>query len=289
MATACRNSCGSLPKRGAHFGKRQIERWLRKDAKGTRNFEKTDIRHFYNNIRLWVLMRELGIRIKDDWFLYIIRRCLQGFKKGIPLGFYLSQWLANYLLEPLDKFITEHMGIKKYVRYMDDIVFFLPNKKQLHTALRRIKMFLGRRFRLKLKRNHQVCRFAYEKNGKVTGRPLDMMGFVFYRNRTVLRKRIMIAATRLAKRMHKAKLEARGYYTRHIQGMLSYMGWFSATDTYNCYEGRIKPYVCIKKLKKIISKLKRRENRHDRLERRAHGRKAAAAPAHCGWAVYGAA
>ena len=42
-ATAYRFSCGSFPKRGAHFGKKQIEKWLRSDPKGTRNFAKIDI------------------------------------------------------------------------------------------------------------------------------------------------------------------------------------------------------------------------------------------------------
>lgn len=289
MATSYKYSCGSFPGRGAHYGKRQIERWLKKDTKGTRNFAKVDIRHFYDNIRLKVLMRELSIRIKDDWFLYVIERCLAGFKKGIPLGFYLSQWLANYLLEPLDKFITGDMGIKKYVRYMDDIMFFLPNKKKLHIAVRRIKMFLGRRFRLKLKRNDQVCKFAYEKGEKTIGRALDMMGFVFFRSRTLMRKHILTDATRLAKRMHRAKEAMRGYYKKHIQGMLSYMGWFTATDTYKCYESRIKPFVCIKKLKMILSKLKRRENKDEGLERRALVGGAGPAADDRGRPVYGAA
>ena len=39
-ATAYPYSCGSFPKRGAHYGKRQIERWLLHDPKGTRCFAK---------------------------------------------------------------------------------------------------------------------------------------------------------------------------------------------------------------------------------------------------------
>ena len=122
--TAYKYSCGSFPKRGAHYAKRRIEKWLRSDPKGTRNFLKVDIRHFYDSIRLDVLMRELAIRIKDEWFLHVIWLCLREFKKGIPLGFYISQWLANYLLEPLDKLITETLGLDKLVRYMDDVTIY---------------------------------------------------------------------------------------------------------------------------------------------------------------------
>lgn len=266
MSTAYRFSCGSFPKRGAHYGKRQIERWLQRNLKSTRNFAKMDIRHFYDNIRLKVLMRELSIRIKDRWFLYIIWLCLKAFKKWIPLGFYISQWLANYILEPVDRFITEVLGFKEMVRYMDDITIFGANKKQLHRAVIELMKLLGRRFRLKLKGNWQVCKFLYEGKKKTIGRPLDFMGFVFRRNRTTLRKKIMLKATNLANRLHRDKEKGHCFFKRHVCAMLSYMGWFSSTDTYGCYLSRIKPCVNIKSLKQIISKLKRRQNYHERME-----------------------
>lgn len=264
-ATAYPYSCGSFPKRGAHYGKKQILRWI-KSGKGIRNFAKIDIRHFYDSIRLPILMRELRIRIKDEWFLYIIELCLQGFKKGIPLGFYISQWLANYLLEPLDKFITETLGLKKDMRYMDDVTIFDDNKKKLHRAIVEIQIFIGRRFRLKLKHNYQVCKFCYKKGERTIGRCLDFMGFLFYREKTLIRKNIMLSATRLAKHMHQAKEAGRGYFAKHIKAMLSYMGWFSCTNTYECYRENIKPFVKIGKLK-IVSKLDRRQN-HETVDNR---------------------
>lgn len=267
-ATAYRFSCGSFPKRGAHFGKKQIEKWLRSDPKGTRNFAKIDIRHFYDNIRLDILMRELAIRIKDEWFLYIIWLCLKDFKRGIPLGFYISQWLANYLLEPLDRLVTKILKIPNSMRYMDDMTLFHQSKKFLHHAVQEIRKMLGRRFRLKLKRTAQVSKFHYEGKRRTLGRPLDFMGFVFFRNRTVIRKSIMLKATRLAARMHRAAEAGKKYFKRHVSAMLSYMGWFSCSDTYGCYQERIKPYVEIRKLKHIISKIQRRMNHHDRMDQR---------------------
>jgi hypothetical protein len=93
------------------------------------------------------------------------------------------------------------------------------------------------------------------------------MGFVFFRERTILRKSIMVKAARTAKRLHEAKGQGRGYYLKHIRAMLSYMGWFNCTDTYACYEQYIKPYVKIKKLKNIVSKEDRRKN-HEAMEQR---------------------
>ena len=269
MATAYPYSCGSFPKRGGHYGKKQLLRWL-KSGEGIRNFAKIDIRHFYDSIRLDILMRELRIRIKDELFLYIVELCLQGFKKGIPLGFYISQWLANYLLEPLDRFITEKLGIKNLIRYMDDIVMGDDNKKKLHKAIAETRQFIGRRFRLKLKKNYQVFKFNFQKkNGKVIGRVIDFMGFLFFRNRTTMRKAIMLSATRLAKKLARAKEAGRGYFKKHLEAMLSYIGWFSCTDTYDAYQDYIKPHINVRRLKKIISKLTRRANKNEAVDKGA--------------------
>lgn len=268
-ATAYRYSCGSFPRRGAHYGKRRLERWVR-EGKDIRNFGKIDIRHFYDSIRPEILERELRIRIKDEWFIYVIMLCLQGFKKGVPLGFYISQWLANYLLEPLDRFIMDKLGIRIFIRYMDDMVFFKNAKKDLQNAIIQIRMFIGRRFRLKLKGNYTVAKFDYEKkNGKKIGRCVDFMGFKFFRDRTTIRKNIMISATGLAAKMHREKENRRGYYRKHITAMLSYMGWFTCTDTYSVYLDRIKPLIRVKQLKQIISKLDRRDKKHERMVERA--------------------
>ena len=106
------------------------------------------------------------------------------------------------------------------------------------------------------------------------------MGFIFYRTKTLIRKNIMLSATRLAKKMERSKEANRGYFRRHIEAMLSYMGWFTCTDTYDCYQSRIKPYIHVGRLKKIISKIKRRQN-HEGMDQGKMLRGAAGAAA-CG-------
>ena len=257
-------SCGSFPKRGAHKAKRRLERWIRR-GKDIRNFAKSDIRHFYDSIQLKILMKELRVRIKDEWFLYIIELCLKGFKKGIPLGFYISQWLANYLLEPLDWFIYERLGFHVFIRYMDDITFMADNKKRLHKAIIEIKKFLGRRFRLKLKNTWQVAKFVYHKGERTIGRCIDFMGFVFDRDRTTIRKGILIHATKLARKINKRREDHKLVYSKHLFAIISYMGWFKCTDTYDCYLMEIKPYINVGSIKRIIS----RRTRHESMERGA--------------------
>jgi hypothetical protein len=246
-------SCGSIPKRGGIYGKRQIERVLKKG--GFKYFAKIDIRHFFNSTRLDILIRELSIFIDDDWFLYLIRVVYTQFTNGLPLGFYLTQWLENFVLNRVDWYIKLSHP-KLFIRYVDDIIFADNNKKWLHNMIENIKKILGK-LRLKLKGNYQVIRFEYKKkNGKTIGRCIDFMGFVFKRNRTILRERILLNSTKIAYRIGKIKNIA----LKQAQSMLSRIGWFKNTSTKKVLDDLIMPNISIKSLKNIVSKYQRRYN-----------------------------
>lgn len=227
MATSSPNSCGSIPKRGMHYGKRKIEKWLKKKLR-MKYFLKCDIRHFFDSVRRDILMDVLEDRIKDSWFLFVIERCLIHFPKGLPLGFYISHWLANYILEPLDAMMNQIH--KTNIRYVDDIVVFGPNKKVLKVLLIRIKRWLGRKLRLRVKHNWCIARFDYKNKY----RPLDFMGFIFFRTRTIMRKSILVSATKCAYEIYKRIKSGRKVYIKIVRRLMSYNGWFSNTKTHCC-------------------------------------------------------
>ena len=104
-----------------------------------------------------------------------------------------------------------------------------------------------------------------DKDGKqvTKGRMLDFMGFQFHHDRTTIRKSNIEAARRKAN--HISKQSKISWYNASV--MLSYMGLFKHTDTYNYYIDYIKPKINVKKLKRIVSKHSRKENEHDRLEK----------------------
>lgn len=129
---------------------------------------------------------------------------------------------------------------------------------------------------LEIKGDWQVFRFEYPvmKDGKpvldedgkqiTKGRMLDFMGFQFHHDRTTIRKSNIEAARRKAN--HISKQDKISWYNASV--MVSYMGLFKHTDTYNYYVEYIKPKINVKKLKRIVSKHSRKENeKHDRLEK----------------------
>ncbi|MCP4397109.1 MAG: RNA-directed DNA polymerase, partial [bacterium] len=71
--------------------------------------------------------------------------------KGLPIGNLTSQFLANVYLDPFDHEIKEQLGIKGYIRYMDDMVFFGHSKQELLDLRRHIGQFLSERLALDLK------------------------------------------------------------------------------------------------------------------------------------------
>jgi hypothetical protein len=257
---AYRYSCGSMPKRGSLYGKRHMERLIRK---GFRYFAKLDVRHFFDSVRLDIAIRELEELIDDSWFMYLLRRIFLQFRKGLPLGFYISQWLANFVLRRVDAAILA-AAPGGYVRYMDDMVLTDNNKRKLHRIVGIMAKALGR-LRLKLKGNRTVARFIYKKKDeKTTGRPIDFMGFLFTRKNTILRKSIMIRATRFARRLSRAAKVA----PRQALSMVSRAGWFKHTDTRHVWNNYIKGKVNIRALKRIISRYQRRLNNENKMDRR---------------------
>ena len=237
-------SCGSIPNRGAHYGKKRIEKWLRHDIKNTKYVFKMDIKHFYESVDQQILKEMLKAKIHDWQALALIYEVIDSCEKGLPLGNYTSQWFANFMLTPLDHYIKEQLHAKYYMRYMDDIVIFGGNKKELHKMHRAIEQYLQDRLHLRIKENWQVFRFEY----KGRGRPLDFMGWQFYRDKTILRKSIFIRITRKARHVGKHTT------IKGAQGMISYMGYIKHTDTYGTYRDYIRPYVDIGKLKRFTAK-----------------------------------
>lgn len=152
---------GSIPGRGPHRGAKKIEHWIRTDITNTKYVLKMDIRHFFQSVDHDVLKDWIKRKFKDSDTIELAFLIIDAVEEGLPLGFYTSQWFANFLLQPLDHYIKEQLHVKYMTRYMDDIVCFGRNKKKLHQAREGISNYLEENFHLQLKRNWQMFRFEY--------------------------------------------------------------------------------------------------------------------------------
>ena len=248
---------GSIPGRGVHYGRKAVARWIRTDRKNTKYAAKLDITKFYPSVDHNALKAALRRKIKDKKLLWLFDRIIDSTESGLPIGNYTSQWLANFLLQNLDHKIKEEFGVVYYMRYMDDMVLFGSNKKRLHAVVRMIAAELAP-LGLHLKKNWQIFRVDYvDRKGKRRGRDIDFMGFRFFRDKILMRKKIALRARRLAYKIGKARRVS----FHQAAAMISYCGWFKCTDSENFKRKHIYPNINIRKLKGVIRDENRKRNK----------------------------
>lgn len=245
-------SCGSVPGRGVHYGKKYMEKWVRTDAKNTKYYLKMDIRKFYPSVQPNRLMAKLRAKIKDEDLLALIEMILSR-SDGLPIGILPSQMFANFYIADIDHFIKQELGATHYLRYMDDMVVFGNNKKRLH----KMRLLIDQKLRengLTMKANWQICRFDKE--------PLDFMGFRFFRDRTILRKSIMYRIVRTVMRVYR---KGKACTHKDACAIVSYLGWIKHSDSHTLFVTRIKPYLHIQRMKNIIRRMS-----HENLSKQQH-------------------
>jgi retron-type reverse transcriptase len=234
-------SYASIPGRGQHKCAKKIKQWIKEDPRHVKYCVKMDIHHFFDSIDQDILYEKLATKIKDAKVLRLIKAILGTIDHGLPLGFFTSQWFANFYMQDFDHWIKEVCGVTHYARFMDDMALFDSNKYKLHNVLYNIQDYVKDNLHLELKHNYQLFRFDYIQNGVHYGRDLDFIGFRFFRDRTELRKSTMLRFTRRAMTINKNH-RIRLIDARAIE---SYMGNLNHCDIYYMVKGFVEPYVDI--------------------------------------------
>ena len=267
-------TCGSIPGRGPHYGKKHLEKFISKNKNSSelKYVLKFDIHHFYESINTDLLKKLFSKVIHDEKMLNLINYVIDSneyilngkhFKSGVIIGFYTSQWFANYFLQSFDHYVKEQLKVKCYVRYMDDIVIFGSNKRELHRKFQLIKDYLEG-IDLQIKSNYQIFKFDYiNKKGKRIGRFVDFMGFKFYRDKTTIRKSTFSTAVKTARKVGK-KTQPTWFDAARI---FSYVGWFRHTNTYMAFQKYIVKNVNFKTLRKLIRNYSKRRTNGRKLEK----------------------
>lgn len=105
---------------------------------------KCDIKKFFYQIDHEILKRIVDYHFKDEytkWLNHMFIDSTDGF--GLSLGNQVAQVYALLMLDGMDHFITETLGISRYGRYMDDFYLIYTDKEYLKFCLEQIRDFLG--------------------------------------------------------------------------------------------------------------------------------------------------
>ena len=234
MEVFCSHTCASIKNRGITHAKKLLNKYL-KDWNGTQYCLKMDVKKFYPSIDHEILKMMLRRKFKDSELLDLLDMIIDSspHEKGVPIGSYLSQFLANYYLAYFDHWMKEELGIKYVVRYMDDVIVLSGSKEELHCIRMKIDEYLTQNLNLHLKDNWQV--FPVESRG------IDFVGFRTFHRYCLLRKK---TCGRFKKKMNKLKKKQdKGQlfnYSEWCSGN-SYKGWLKMCSGKRLYKKYIEP------------------------------------------------
>lgn len=179
-----KDSYACIPGRGSHAAVKCIQGYMcdMRQRQGKYYIVKMDISKYFYNIDRDVLFKILKRVITNQQLLDLLHTIIfsDEARVGIPIGNYTSQYFANIYLNELDQYCKHNLGVKYYVRYMDDFILLAPNKRKARRWYRAIQRYAEGYLHLKL--NPKSC-FYPSSHG------LDFVGYKIMNNCLRLRQR----------------------------------------------------------------------------------------------------
>jgi len=211
MKIFIRDTYASMKNRGIHDGVRRMKIFL-KDIPGTKYCLKLDVRKFYPSIDHNILKSIIRRKIKCQDTLWLLDTIIDS-ALGVPIGNYLSQYMANLYLAYFDHWAKAELGVKYYSRYCDDIVILHNDKHFLRDTFFKIQEYLSVVLKLDIKSNYQIFPTAI--------RGIDFLGYRFFGNKTLIRKSIV------KEFLHKMdRIRPDNIKPGDVNSAMSYYGWF---------------------------------------------------------------
>lgn len=211
VANFTKNTYSCIKKRGIHKCAKDLKKALQ-DVSSTTYCLKLDIRKFYPNVNHNILKKQLRTKFKDYKLLSLLDEIIDS-AEGLPIGNYLSQFLANFYLSGFDHWLKEKMKVKYYFRYCDDLVILGSDKQELRKLLNQIQEYLNRELKLSVKSNYQIFPVKF--------RGIDFVGYKFFHGYTLLRKTIKSNFIRMVR------------YYKNTKSLAAYNGWLLHCNSFH--------------------------------------------------------
>ncbi len=205
---ACRKN------KGSHVAVKFLKRFLRT---ATENFSRpayylqVDISAFFMSLKKDILFDNIERQVRNPEMLWLARKIIfhnpttnyyrkgnPGLAKlipksktlfgispnqGLPIGNLTSQFFANIYLNPLDQFIKHELGVRFYLRYVDDFILIHRNPHQLQLWKKHIDQFLKKELGLSLHPRKSVLQSVYHG--------INFLGFIVKPGYSLVRRRIV--------------------------------------------------------------------------------------------------
>lgn len=243
------DSYGSIDNKGTHVCAERIQYFIRK-AKWLYGEDafivKIDIKKFFYSIDREILKTILAEIITCPRTLDLLYLIIDSANVidllGVPLGNTISQLCANIYMNKLDQYCKRVLGLKFYVRYMDDCVIVVDDREKAKIVLELVRIFTEDILHLKLNENKSKI-FPINQG-------VNVVGYKIYATHRLLRNDSKKKIKRKAKAMPKLIANKKLTIEKAEQMLNSWNGHASHASSYNFIEKLIKKNDFIYKVKK---------------------------------------
>lgn len=181
-----------------------------------------DISNFFGSTKHSVAKDVVDKRVPDEWVKSHVYRIIESFgteedpNTGMGLGSQVTQLVQLAILDDLDHFIKEKLGIKQYIRYMDDFLLIHESKEYLQFCWEQIEEEL---LKIHLKLNTKKTQLYPLRHG------IDFLGFKF----------ILTDTGKVVKKVLKENVSSERRKLRKLKGLVD-KGVLTKEDVNKCYE-----------------------------------------------------
>ena len=213
------DSYASIKGKGMQFAANRVNRFISEHQGEIIYFVKLDFVKFYQNIIQEIIYACLCKTFGNKGIRKMLHEVIFACEIGLGIGLYPIQTLANYYTSILVRYVAKYSKARLFL-YCDDIAILSTDKKEVWKAVNAIKRYAEEVMHQPL-HNNIGMQIINENHS------LDFVGYQFFSNRTLLRKRMK---KKFARKMKQLKDEKRRY-----EVVVSYKGWLMHCNGLNLF------------------------------------------------------
>lgn len=213
-------SGASVKGRGMMYAAKRTSRWIDEHKScGRIYFVKLDFVKFYENVDQQAIYDVLCDFFTDRGIRRLLHEVIFALPKGLGIGLYPIHTLTNFYMSILCRLVSRLFDVKVEI-YCDDVVVLGTVKSEVWKAVNFILAYARDKM-------HQPLHDGYGMQIIDETHFLDFVGYRFYFNHTLLRKRMK---EKFKQKMHRLKDPMRRY-----RAAMSYKGWLMHCDGFNLW------------------------------------------------------
>ena len=226
-----KDSYACLEEKGAHEAVHRIQHYMRLAQWKYEEpyIVKIDVRKFFYSINRDILKTIYRKKIPESEqdFLRILDMIVDSSpegERGLPLGNVTSQDFANIYLNEVDQFCKRYLGLKWYVRYMDDICIIVKDRETARNVLAKIRTYVKDHLDLELNEKTHIYPLA---------QGINTLGFRIHTTHLEVRNSSKTAMKRRIKKIDEKVQSGRLTKKQAQQSVNAWLGHARHSNSYN--------------------------------------------------------